>query len=88
MARLARYVPKSHGQPRVDDRRVLSGPVFINRNGWRRRDAPTEHGPHKTVFNRSPRPLRTCIRSWPERHMPCCSRSWRLRLAERAWSGR
>ena len=30
--------PKSHGKPRVDDRRVLSGIIFINRNGLRWRD--------------------------------------------------
>lgn len=31
MARLQPYFPKSHGKPRVDDRRVLSGIVFVNR---------------------------------------------------------
>jgi transposase len=35
MARLEPYFPKSHGKPRVDDRRVLSGIIFINRNGLR-----------------------------------------------------
>ena len=52
MARLAPYFPKSHGKPRVDDRRVLSGIIFINRNGLRWRDAPREYGPHKTLYNR------------------------------------
>lgn len=52
MARLARYFPKSHGKPRVDDRRVLSGIIFINRNGLRWCDAPAEYGPHKTLYNR------------------------------------
>ncbi|ARC88521.1 hypothetical protein B5V46_07795 [Rhodovulum sp. MB263] len=33
---------------RVDDQRVLSGIIFINRNGLRWRDAPKEYGPHKT----------------------------------------
>jgi hypothetical protein len=32
MARLQPFFPKSHGKPRVDDRRVLSGIIFINRN--------------------------------------------------------
>ena len=32
-ARLRPYFPKSHGKPRVDDRRVLSGIVFVNRHG-------------------------------------------------------
>jgi transposase len=45
MARLSPYFPKSHGKPRVDDRRVLSGIIFVNRNGLRWRDAPREYGP-------------------------------------------
>ena len=52
MARLEPYFPKSHGKPRVDDRRVLSGIIFINRNGLRWCDAPREYGPHKTLYNR------------------------------------
>ena len=52
MARLRPYFPKSHGVPRVDDRRVLSGIIFINRNGLRWRDAPSAYGPHKTLYNR------------------------------------
>ncbi len=31
MARLEPYLPKYHGRPRVDDRCVLSGTIFINR---------------------------------------------------------
>ena len=52
MARLRPYFPKSHGKPRVDDRRVLSGIVFVNRNGLRWCDAPKDYGPHKTLYNR------------------------------------
>ena len=52
MARLKPFFPKSHGKPRVDDCRVLSGIIFINRNGLRRRDVPKEYGPHKTLYNR------------------------------------
>ncbi len=52
MARLEPFFPKAHGKPRVDDRRVLSGIIFINRNGLRWRDAPAAHGPHKTLYNR------------------------------------
>lgn len=52
MARLRPYFPKSHGRPQVDDRRVLSGIVFINRNGLRWCDAPEEYGPPKTLYNR------------------------------------
>jgi putative transposase len=35
MARLCPYFPKSHGMPRVDDRQVLGGIIFFNRNGSR-----------------------------------------------------
>ena len=52
MARLRPFFPKSHGKPRVDDRRVLSGIISINRNGLRWSDAPKEYGPAKTLYNR------------------------------------
>ncbi len=52
MARLRPFFPKSHGHPRVDDLRVLSGIIFINRNGLRWCDAPREYGPAKTLYNR------------------------------------
>ena len=52
MARLQPYFPKSHGRQRVDDRRVLSGIIFVNRNGLRWCDAPREYGPAKTLYNR------------------------------------
>ena len=52
MERLKPFLPKSHGKPRVDDRRVLGGIIFINRNGLRWCDAPKAYGPAKTRFNR------------------------------------
>ena len=52
MERPRPFFPKSHGKPRVDDRRVLSGIVFINRNGLRWCDAPKEYGPHKSLYSR------------------------------------
>ena len=52
MKRLEPYFPKYHVKPRVDDRRVLSGIILINRNGLRWRDAPREYDPHKTLCNR------------------------------------
>jgi transposase len=48
----SRSFSRSHGRPRVDDHRVLSGIIFINRNGLRWRDAPREYGPAKTLYNR------------------------------------
>jgi len=53
--RLRPFFPKIHGKPRVDDRRVLSGIAFVNRNGLRWRDAPSAYGPHKTLYNRRKR---------------------------------
>ena len=52
MAKLAPFFPKSHSKPRVDDKRILSGIIFINRNGLLWRDAPREYGPHKTLYSR------------------------------------
>ncbi len=52
MKRIEPYFPLSHGVPRVDDRRVLSGIIFVIRNGLRWRDAPSDYGPHKTIYNR------------------------------------
>ncbi|RMJ20583.1 hypothetical protein PHISP_08547, partial [Aspergillus sp. HF37] len=52
MARLRPFFPKSHGRPRVDDLRVLSGIILINRNGLRWCDTPREYGPAKTLYNR------------------------------------
>ncbi len=52
MRRIEPYFPLSHGIPRVDDRRIISGIVFVIRNGLRWRDAPKEYGPHKTIYNR------------------------------------
>ena len=52
MKRIVLYFPLSHGIARVDDRRVLSGIIFVIRNGLRWRDAPKDYGPHKTIYNR------------------------------------
>ncbi len=50
--RLEPFFPRSRGRARVDDRRVLSGIIFVNRNGLRWRDAPAAYGPPKTLYNR------------------------------------
>ncbi|QXQ06709.1 IS5 family transposase [Sphingosinicellaceae bacterium] len=52
MRRIEPHFPLSHGVPRVDDRRVISGIIFVIRNGLRWRDAPKDYGPHKTIYNR------------------------------------
>jgi len=52
LARIKPYFPLSHGVPRVDDRKVISGIIHVIRNGLRWRDAPAVYGPHKTLYNR------------------------------------
>ena len=52
MARIAPHFPLAHGVPRVDDRRVVSGIVYVIRNGLQWKDAPAAYGPHKTLYNR------------------------------------
>jgi transposase len=52
MSRIAPHFPLSHGVPRVDDRRVVSGIVYVIRNGLQWKDAPKGYGPHKTLYNR------------------------------------
>ena len=52
MRRLSPHFPLSHGIARVDDRRVLSGIIYVIRNGFQWRDAPAAYGPHKTLYNR------------------------------------
>ncbi len=65
MARISPFFPLSHGVPRVDDPlpgnglpsnrergRVISGIIFVIRNGLRWCDVPVSYGPHKTIYNR------------------------------------
>ncbi|MBU0776426.1 MAG: IS5 family transposase [Alphaproteobacteria bacterium] len=52
MRRIEPHFPLSHGVPRVDDRRIISGIIFVIRNGLRWRDAPAAYGPPKTIYNR------------------------------------
>ncbi len=52
ISRIEPHFPLSHGVPRVDDRRVVSGIIHVIRNGLRWRDAPEVYGPHKTLYNR------------------------------------
>ena len=52
LRRIEHCFPLSRGVARVDDRRVLSGILYVIRNGLRWRDAPAAYGPHKTLYNR------------------------------------
>ena len=35
-----------------NDRRVISGIIYVIHNGLQRKDAPPSYGPHKTLYNR------------------------------------
>lgn len=50
--RVTPYFPMSHGIPRVDDVRVISGIIPVIRYGLQWKDAPNAYGPHKTHYNR------------------------------------
>jgi len=50
--KIKRYFPRSHGVRRVDDLRVVSGIIYVIKNGLRWCDAPEGYGPHKTLYNR------------------------------------
>ena len=52
MERLRPFFPKARGRARVDDRRVLSGIIYVNRGGLMWKDAPAAYGPPKTLYNR------------------------------------
>ena len=49
MERIEPFFPLAHGVPRVDDRRVLSGIVYVIRNGLQWKDAPKAYGPKVSV---------------------------------------
>ena len=52
MNRLAPHFPRPRGLARVDDRRGVSGIVYVIRNGLQWKDAPPGYGPPKTLYNR------------------------------------
>ena len=52
LERIKPFFPRSHGVPRVDDRRLVSGIIYIIKHGLQWKDAPDEYGPHKTLYNR------------------------------------
>lgn len=52
MQRIEPHIRLSHGVPRVDDRRVISGIIFVIRNGLCWREALKDYGPHKTIHDR------------------------------------
>ena len=52
-ARVEPLLPRGRrGAHRVDDRRVISGIVYMLRSGGRWRDCPAVYGPYTTIYNR------------------------------------
>ena len=52
MRQLRPHFPVSRGLRRVDDRRVISGIIYVIRYGLQWKEAPSGYGPHKTLYNR------------------------------------
>jgi transposase len=52
MAQISPCFPLSHGVQRVDDRRVVSGIVYVIKHGLQWKDAPRGYRPPKTLYNR------------------------------------
>ena len=52
MRRLEPFFPRSRCLQRVDDRRVISGIIYVIRHGLQWKDAPRGDGPPKTLYNR------------------------------------
>ncbi len=52
MARISPHFPLAHGVPRVDDRRVMNGIIYVIRNGLQWKNAPHRYGPQKALYNR------------------------------------
>lgn len=51
MARISPHFPLPHGVPRVDDRRAVSGIIYVIRNCLQWKDAPKRYGPYKPLYN-------------------------------------
>ena len=51
--RIEPFFPRPHDLPRVDDRRVVSGIIYVIRYGLQWKDAPRGYGPPKTLYHRS-----------------------------------
>ena len=52
LERIRPHFPKERGRPRVDDRRVLSGIIHVNRNRISWSEAPAEYGSPKSLYTR------------------------------------
>lgn len=59
LERIKPFFPLSHGIPRVDDLKVISGIIYVIKHGPQWKDAPREYGPYKTLYN--------CFLCWSRR---------------------
>ena len=50
LALISPFFLLSHGVLRVDDRRVISGIIYVIKHGLQWKDAPKAYGPHKTTI--------------------------------------
>ena len=50
--KLEPLLPVDTRRRRVDDRRIISGILYVIKNGLMWKDAPLSYGPHKTLYNR------------------------------------
>jgi transposase len=50
--KLEALLPVDERRRRVDDRRIISGIIYVIKNGLQWKDAPPSYGPHKTLYNR------------------------------------
>lgn len=52
MRRIEPFFPRSRGLVRVNDRRVISGIIYVIRNGLQWKDATPGYDPHTTLYDR------------------------------------
>ncbi len=52
MEKIRPFFPRARGFRRVDDQRVISGIIYVIKNGLQWKDAPRQYGPYKTLYNR------------------------------------
>ena len=67
MRRITPYFPLSHGIPRVDDRRIISGIIFVLRNGLRGEKRPRNTVPTRrfTIASSAGADLVCSVEFWP-----------------------
>ena len=66
--------PLSRGAPRVDDRRVLPGIIFVIRNGLHSRDASSDYGPQiKNINKMAPAKIIIDKRKVLKPNSECCT---------------